>query len=138
MLYFRPTHALSDNGTATLCFNKLPLYASSHMPSREKAARMAVSRWNWERTRIPLFAEQIAAPDPDVIAAAYSRKADDWERMEQRFIRRAHRFRRMVSRHVSTESLADLDAQRDKLPGDPAYAADFWRRQFGELFSRRA
>ena len=69
-------------------------------PSREKAARMAASRWNWERTRIPLFAEQIPAPDPDVIVAAYSLKADDWERMEQRFIRRAHRFRRMVSRRV--------------------------------------
>jgi hypothetical protein len=105
-------------------------------PSREKAARMAASRWNWERTRIPLFAEQIPAPDPDVIVAAYSRKADDWERMEQRFIRRAHRFRRMVSRRVSTEKLAKLDAQRLKLPGDPAYGADFWRRQLVELLER--
>jgi len=67
--------------------------------------------------------------EPDAIVAEYSRKAGDWERRERRFIRRAHRFRKIVAHRVSTEKLAKLDAQRRKLRGDPAYGADFWRRQ---------
>jgi hypothetical protein len=81
----------------------------------------------------PLFAEQIPAPDPDAIVAGSSRKAEDWERMEWRFIRRANRIRKIVAHRVSTEKLAELDKQRRKLPGDPAYGADFWRRQLIEL-----
>jgi hypothetical protein len=63
--------------------------------------------------------------------------AEDWERMERRFIRRAHRFRKIVSHRVSTEKLAELDAQRRKLQGDPAYGADFWRRQLVGRLSRQ-
>ena len=106
-------------------------------PSREKAERMAASRWAWGRARFPLFADQIPAPDPDGIVAEHSRKAEDWDRMEQRFIQRAHRFRRMVARRVSPKRLAELDTQRRKLPGDPAYGANFWRRQLVELRGRR-
>ncbi len=105
-------------------------------PSRDKVEGMAASRWASARARFPLFAEQILAPDPDAIVAVYSRKAEDWERMERRFIRRAHRFRRIVARRVSTEKLAELDKRRRKLPGDPAYGADFWRRQLVELLGR--
>ena len=47
-------------------------------PNQEKAERMAASRWTRERTRIPLFAEQIPAPDPDAIIVEYSCKAEDW------------------------------------------------------------
>jgi hypothetical protein len=47
-------------------------------PSREKAERMAASRWAWGRGGSPLFADQISAPDPDGIVAEYSRKAEDW------------------------------------------------------------
>jgi hypothetical protein len=106
-------------------------------PNQEKAERMAASRWTRERTRITLFAEQIPAPDPDAIIVEYSCKAEDWERMERRFIRRAHGFRKIVAHRVSTEKLADLDAQRRELPGDPAYGADFWRRQLVELLGRQ-
>jgi hypothetical protein len=105
-------------------------------PTREKAERMAVSRWTSENARIPLFAEQIPAPDPGGIVAEYRRKAEDWERMERRFIRRAHRFRRLVARRVSAEKVAQLDTQRTKLPSDPAYGADFWRQQLVGLFGR--
>src|SRR5215471_12632668 len=91
----------------------------------------------WERTRFPLFADQIPAPDPDGIVAEYSRKAEDWDRMERRFIQRAHRFWRIVARRVSTEKLAEPERLRRKLPGDPAYGAAFWRRQLVELLGRR-
>jgi hypothetical protein len=97
-------------------------------PNREKAELMAASKWAWERARFPLFADQIPAPNPDGIVAEYSRKAEDWDRVEWHFIRRAHRFRRIVARRVSTEKLTELDRLRRKLPGDPAYGADFWRR----------
>ncbi len=98
---------------------------------------MAASRWAWERARFPLFAEQIPALDPDGIVAEYSRRAEEWDRMERRFIRRAHRFRRIVARRVSTKKLAELARRRRQLPADPAYGADFWRQQFVEIISRR-
>src|SRR5438093_2706995 len=105
-------------------------------PTREKAERMAASRWTSERARSPLFAEQILALDPGRIVAEYRRKAQDWERMERRFIRRAHRFRTLVARRVSAERLAELARQRSKLPRDPAYGADFWRQQLVGLLGR--
>jgi len=74
-------------------------------PTREKAARMAASRLASERARSPLFAEQIPAPDPGRIVAEYRRKAQDWERMERRFIRRAHRFRTLVAVESRPRSL---------------------------------
>jgi hypothetical protein len=85
-----------------------------------KAERMAASRRTSERGRFPLFAEQIPAPDPDAIVAAYSRKAEDCDRMEQRFIQRAHPFWRIVARRVSIEKLAELERLRRKLAEDPA------------------
>ena len=106
-------------------------------PTREKAERIAASRWTSERARSPLFAEQIPAPDPGGIVAEYRRKAEDWERMERRFIRRAHRFRGLLARRVSAEKLAELDTRRSRLPGDPAYGADFWRLQLVGLLGRR-
>jgi len=69
--------------------------------------------------------------------AEYHRKAQDWERMERRFIRRAHRFRGLLARRVSAEKLAELDTRRSRLPGDPAYGADFWRLQLVGLLGRR-
>ena len=105
-------------------------------PTRERAERIAASRWTSERARSPLFAEQIPAPDPGGIVAEYRRKAEDWERMELRLIRRADHFRRLVARRVSPERLAELDTRRSKLPGDPAYGADFWRQQLVELLGR--
>jgi hypothetical protein len=63
--------------------------------------------------------------EPDAIVAEYSRKAGDWERMGWRFIRRAHRFRKIVAHRVSTEKLAELDRRRRKLPADPAYGPTF-------------
>ena len=105
-------------------------------PTREKAEHMAASRWTSERVRSPLFAEEIPAPDPDAMIAEYRRKAEGWERMERRFIWRAHRFRRLVARRVSAEKLAELDTRRSKLPGDPAYGADFWRQQLVGLLGR--
>ncbi len=105
-------------------------------PTREKAQRMAASRWTSEWARSPLFAEQIPAPDPGRIVAEYRRKAEGWERMERRFIRRAHRFRTLVARRVSAEGLAELDAWRSMLPGDPAYGADFWREELVGLLGR--
>jgi hypothetical protein len=50
-------------------------------PNREKAERMAASKWAWERARFPLFADQIPAPDPDTIVAEYSvglRTGSEW------------------------------------------------------------
>src|SRR5207244_912575 len=85
----------------------------------------AASRWTWERARSPLFAEEIPAPDPDAMIAEYRRKAEGWERMERRFIWRAHRFRRLVARRVSAEKLAELDTRRSRLPGDPATGPTF-------------
>ena len=105
-------------------------------PTREKAERMAASRWTSERARSPLFAEQIPAPDPGGIVAEYRRKAEDWERMERRFIWRAHRFRTLVARRLSAEKLAELDTRRRRLPGDPAHGADFWRQQLVGLLGR--
>ena len=105
-------------------------------PTREKAERMAASRWTSERARSPLFADQIPAPDPRRIVAEYRRKAEEWERMERRFIWRAYRFWGLVARRVSVEKLAELDTRRSRLPGDPAYGADFWRQQLVELLGR--
>ena len=94
-------------------------------PSREKAEHMAASRWAWERARFPLFADKIPAPDPDGIVAEYSRKGEEWDRMEWCFIQRAHLFRGIAARRASTKRLAELDKQRRKLPGDPAYGPTF-------------
>jgi hypothetical protein len=89
-------------------------------PSRKKAERMAASSWAWERARAPLFAGQVPAPDSGGIVAEYSRKAEEWDRMERRLIRRAHRLRTVVARRVSTVKLAELDRLRRKLTADPA------------------
>ena len=40
-------------------------------PTRERAERIAASRWTSERARSPLFADQIPAPDPRRIVAEY-------------------------------------------------------------------
>src|SRR5438093_7559161 len=64
------------------------------------------------------------------------RKAEDWDRMERRFIWRAHRFRTLVARRLSAEKLAELDTRRRRLPGDPAHGADFWRQQLVGLLGR--
>jgi hypothetical protein len=68
----------------------------------------------------PLFAGQVPAPDSGGIVAEYSRKAEEWDRMERRLIRRAHRLRTVVARRVSTVKLAELDRLRRKLTADPA------------------
>jgi hypothetical protein len=57
--------------------------------------------------------------------------------MERRFVRRADRSRKIVAHRVSTEKLAELDRWRRKVPADPAYGADFWRRQLLQLPGRR-
>jgi hypothetical protein len=76
----------------------------------------------------PLFAEQIPAPDPDAIVAGSSRKAEDWERMEWRFIRRANRIGKIVAHRVSTEKLADLDdaSSWQTLPTAPTFGGGNW------------
>ena len=99
-------------------------------PTREKAQRMAASRWTSEWARSPLFAEQIPAPDPGRIVAEYRRKAEGWERMERRFIWRAHHFRGLVAHRVSAKELAELDSGgagcQVTQPTGPTFGGSSW------------
>jgi len=67
------------------------------------------------------------------MVVAYGREAEHWDEMERPFIQQAHLFRGIAARRASTKRLAELDKQRCKLPGDPAYGADFGGGRLVEL-----
>ena len=106
--------------------------------TKEKANAMARRHREYQERRMPLLAASglLQEYTPDQITAAAERKAEDWDRTVRRMIRFARLARFFVSRSITPHELNRLDERRLKLPKNPAYSANFWRRVLGDLCRR--
>ena len=105
----------------------------------EHAAKMAARRQEFERGKLPLFAEQIPLTPAETILDGYQHDKEAWDRHERTMIAKAHAFRRAVLKIEGIEKTEALDVYRWKtFPPTAVYGASFWRDELKKRYWPKA
>lgn len=105
---------------------------------QRRAEIMARRRTEYNRAKVPLFADQVPESRPESFLADDEGRRQAWVDMRRRHAESARNRRAEIAAAVSPEQLAAMDERwrTFKGPHDETYEATYWLMRYREVFKR--
>jgi hypothetical protein len=100
--------------------------------TREKAEKMANRRDQYEASKLPLFAAQLAPTDPNDYLVGSQEWADKFNFLLRKQFRKARLIKFLLAKHLSSDQMSKLEARRRCMPPSAEYEVTFWRSRLQE------